>query len=308
MLILHEIQTRKEMAVNSKTMTYAGLVDYGDQGGQSNELADHGLVFAFEPFADRYLQPVAVFASKGATKRTLLAQLLLQCIVHLEHGGIFVGAVVCDGASTNWVMWKQLGDGHCGLDLWRNVGNTTQAVTDLNGVYSTYAFTDEAKRIIAKHNPGKPLFLFLSYQAVHASSMGGTAEAPQDVVDGFAYIKARNRTMFAGALAVMDRSIGEVLAALQSRGMLADSVVAFVSDNGAAPLKTTYPANAGSNWPLRGVKEGVWEGAVRTPAVFWHTRLRGSSPRPPSQQMMHLVDWAPTFYAAAGTMVVRKAN
>ncbi|KAH7941164.1 hypothetical protein HPB49_010577 [Dermacentor silvarum] len=262
MLILHEIQTRKEMAVNSKTMTYAGLVDYGDQGGQSNELADHDLVFAFEPFADRYLQPVAVFASKGATKRTLLAQLLLQCIVHLEHGGIFVGAVVCDGASTNWVMWKQLG----------------------------------------------PLFLFLSYQAVHASSMGGTAEAPQDVVDGFAYIKARNRTMFAGALAVMDRSIGEVLAALQNRGMLADSVVAFVSDNGAAPLKTTYPANAGSNWPLRGVKEGVWEGAVRTPAVFWHTRLRGSSPRPPSQQMMHLVDWAPTFYAAAGTTVVRKAD
>lgn len=33
MLILDEIQVRKGMAVNSKTMTCAGLVDYGDQAG-----------------------------------------------------------------------------------------------------------------------------------------------------------------------------------------------------------------------------------------------------------------------------------
>lgn len=65
-------------------MTYAGLVDHGEGIGQKDELADHGLVFAFAPFGEHYLQPIAVFASKGPTKGTLLAQLLLQCIIRLE--------------------------------------------------------------------------------------------------------------------------------------------------------------------------------------------------------------------------------
>ncbi|KAH7964173.1 hypothetical protein HPB51_027589 [Rhipicephalus microplus] len=108
-LILDEIQVRKEMAVNSQTMTYTGLVDQGEKNNQSKELADHGLVFAFAPFGETYLQPVAVFASKGPTKGTLLSQLLIQCIVHLEKAGLFVDGVVCDGASTNRAMWKQLG-------------------------------------------------------------------------------------------------------------------------------------------------------------------------------------------------------
>ncbi|KAH7973120.1 hypothetical protein HPB52_021767 [Rhipicephalus sanguineus] len=43
-------------------------------------------------------------------------------------------------------------EGHCGLDFWHNIGNRTQVITDLNGTYSTHAYTDEAKRIIASHN------------------------------------------------------------------------------------------------------------------------------------------------------------
>ncbi|XP_037274971.2 arylsulfatase B [Rhipicephalus microplus] len=194
-------------------------------------------------------------------------------------------------------------DGNCGLDFWRNIGSEMKAVIDLNGTYSTHAFTDEARRIIVAHDTRKPMFLYLSYQAVHASCGDCTVESPEDTVQQFSYIEAYNRTLYAGAVHELDRSIGEVLAALQSRGMLADSVVAFTSDNGAAPVKGVTAANAGSNWPLRGGKGSVWEGSLRTPAVFWHARLSGSSPRPPSQQMMHIVDWAPTFYTAAGGQV-----
>lgn len=191
---------------------------------------------------------------------------------------------------------------HCGLDFWRNVGHSTQAAADLNGTYSTHAFTDEAKRIIAEHDVRKPLFLHMCHQAGHSVCADCTAEAPKQNVDRFAYITNYNRTVLAGAIDVMDRSVGEVLAALQSRGMLADSVVVFASDNGGGPLispATQYP-NAGSNWPLRGVKQEVWEGGVRTPAVFWSGRSSGSLPRPPSQQVVHISDWAPTLYAAAG--------
>ncbi|XP_070378573.1 arylsulfatase B-like isoform X2 [Dermacentor albipictus] len=191
-------------------------------------------------------------------------------------------------------------EGHCGVDLWRNVGHTTQAVTDLNGTYSTDVFTDEAKRIIADHDAEKPLFLYLAYQAVHAACMDCNVEAPPEIVDEYAYITAYNRSVFAGALHVMDRSVGEVLAALQSRGMLADSVVVFAGDNGGAPLSSQLVSNAGNNFPLRGAKGDVWEGGVRTPAAFWYGRRSGRLPRPPSQHVMHIVDWAPTFYAAAG--------
>ncbi|XP_075525800.1 arylsulfatase B-like isoform X2 [Dermacentor variabilis] len=193
-------------------------------------------------------------------------------------------------------------EGHCGLDFWRNVGHSTQAATDLNGTYSTYAFTNEAKRIIAEHDVRKPLFLYMSHEAGHTVCSNCTVEAPKENVDHFTYIANYNRTVLAGAYEVMDHSVGEVLAALQSRGMLADSLVVFTSDNGGGPLASPaveYP-NAGSNWPLRGVKQEVWEGGVRTPAVLWSGRLSESLPRAPSQQVVHISDWAPTLYAAAG--------
>lgn len=106
-LILNEIQVRKKMAVNSETLTYTGLVDRGEKNNQGKELSDHGLVFA--PFSEAYLQPVAVFASKGPTKGILFSQLLIQCVVDLEKAGVFVDRVPCDGASTSHAMWKQLG-------------------------------------------------------------------------------------------------------------------------------------------------------------------------------------------------------
>ncbi|XP_049275843.1 arylsulfatase B-like [Rhipicephalus sanguineus] len=208
------------------------------------------------------------------------------------------------------VEWQ----GHCGVDLWHNVGHSMQPVTDLNGVYSTHAFTRRATQIIAEHDLRKPLFLFLSHQGIHATCDNCTTEAPRENTDKFAYIEQHNRTVLAasfgrpfhgacaGALDVLDESVGQVLAALQQRDMLARSVVVFASDNGAAPLATVNSElpNGGNNWPLRGTKEGAWEGGVRTTALLWSASLRDTLPRPPSQQLMHTVDWGPTLYAVAG--------
>ncbi|XP_040074289.1 uncharacterized protein LOC115313165 [Ixodes scapularis] len=63
MLLFDEIQVRERKAVNSKTLSYTGLVDHGDTDQESSELANHGLVFMFCPFGESYAQPVAVFAS-----------------------------------------------------------------------------------------------------------------------------------------------------------------------------------------------------------------------------------------------------
>ncbi|KAH6930073.1 hypothetical protein HPB50_008776 [Hyalomma asiaticum] len=109
MLLFGEVQVRARKCVESKTLTYVGLVDYGEGGGETSALANHGLVFMFCPFGKNYAQPIGVFASRGATKGTILSHLVLQAIVMLEKAGAIVDGIVCDGASTNRKMWSELG-------------------------------------------------------------------------------------------------------------------------------------------------------------------------------------------------------
>lgn len=47
----------------------------------------------------------------------------------------------------------------------------------------------------------------------------------------------------------LDESVGRTVRALQNANMLKDSIILFISDNGAQSVG----ANAGSNYPLRGV-------------------------------------------------------
>ena len=49
----------------------------------------------------------------------------------------------------------------------------------------------------------------------------------------------------------LDDSLGRVISALGDKGLLKNSVILFLSDNGAAPIGKFR--NWGSNWPLRGV-------------------------------------------------------
>ncbi|KAK8768676.1 hypothetical protein V5799_014859 [Amblyomma americanum] len=100
-----------------------------------------------------------------------------------------------------------------------------------------------------------------------------------------------------GAVDVLDESVGRVIEALHKRRMLANSVVVFTSDNGGMPWGTY--SNTGSNWPLRGTKGTLWEGGIRVPAVVWSPLLKPGS-RVVVPGMMHVVDWLPTLYSAAG--------
>lgn len=80
-LLLDEISVRESVSVRSKTLTYCGLIDFGVDGYQASNLdekADHALVIMFQPLADSYSQPIAVFASKGPVHGEVLAQLIIK--------------------------------------------------------------------------------------------------------------------------------------------------------------------------------------------------------------------------------------
>lgn len=52
-------------------------------------------------------------------------------------------------------------------------------------------------------------------------------------------------------LSRLDESLGQIVSSLGERGMLNNTFILFLSDNGAAPIGKHR--NYGSNWPLRGV-------------------------------------------------------
>ncbi|CAN8011336.1 unnamed protein product, partial [Ixodes pacificus] len=185
----------------------------------------------------------------------------------------------------------QKGD-HIGLDLWDN----EVAVRTECGNYDTDMLTDKAVSIIASHDTKKPLFLYLSHRSTHSALSSAMLQAPKKNIAKFGYIGERNRTIYAGMVDSMDAAFGRLLEALSGAGVLNNTIVVFSSDNGAVPI-IEFP-NRGFNWPLRGAKKTLWEGAVRVPAFVWSPLLESSGRV--SDQMMHIVDWLPTFYSVAG--------
>ena len=68
---------------------------------QKNQLADHALVFMFQPFRGMWVQAVACFLSKGCAPGKVLNHLVLECIKLLEQAGFFVDGFTTDGAQWN---------------------------------------------------------------------------------------------------------------------------------------------------------------------------------------------------------------
>ncbi|XP_077560799.1 arylsulfatase I-like [Haemaphysalis longicornis] len=183
-------------------------------------------------------------------------------------------------------------NGHEGIDFFDGL----QPVLNGDGEYLTELLEERAEYIIANRNKSQPMFLFLAHQATHSTSGPKKVEAPEENIEKFPYIGDVNRTTYAGMVDAMDQSIGALLGALEEASMLEESIIVFSSDNGAVP--GGYWVNFGSNWPLRGMKGTLWEGGIRGAAFIWSPLMQRS--HIVSSQLMHITDWLPTLYSAAG--------
>lgn len=134
-----------------------------------------------------------------------------------------------------------------GIDLRRN----WTVAYDTNGTYATQMFTDYAVQLIREHDLSKPMFLMFNQLAPHAGNEDQPMQAPQERIDRFGYIKDEQRRVMAAMVSCMDDSVGEVVAALDEKGILNDTIILFYSDNGA-PTEGLH-SNKGSNFPFKGV-------------------------------------------------------
>ena len=87
---------------------------------------------------------------------------------------------------------------------------------------------------------------------------------------------------------------------LDDLGITDNTIVFYSTDNG--PHQNTWP-DAGTT-PFRSEKNTNWEGAWRVPAmVRWPGKIKAGSV---SNDIMHHMDWLPTFLAAAGAPDVKE--
>ena len=123
--------------------------------------------------------------------------------------------------------------GDSGYDIHNDRGSSFVVDHSANGTYSSHLFTDKAIELLQNHDQSQPLFLFLSYQAVHY---------PLQVPDRYVNEHCANvttgeyRKLKCAMTAAMDEGIGNVTAALDTLGFSDNLITLFLSDNGG-PIK-----------------------------------------------------------------------
>ncbi|XP_058886962.1 arylsulfatase J-like [Acipenser ruthenus] len=193
----------------------------------------------------------------------------------------FFGSLL--GSGDYYKHFKCDSPGICGYDL--HEGENAAWEHD-NGIYSTIMYTQKVVDILASHNPRKPLFLYLAFQAVHSP-----LQVPSKYLEHYKSITNLHRRKYAAMVTCLDEAISNVTLALKKYGYYNNSIIVYSSDNGGQPMA------GGSNWPLRGSKGTYWEGGIRA-VGFVHSPLllnKGTLCR----GLLHITDWYPTLVTLA---------
>ncbi len=176
--------------------------------------------------------------------------------------------------------------------------------------HATDLITDQAIDVIEKSDQ-TPFFLYVAYSVPHYP-----LDEPDRWTSMYDHIEEPSRRWFNASVTHMDHGIGQIVDAIDKRGIRENTIIVFVSDNGGQKswsndkqYKGRYadkPHNVlGDNSPLRGWKGDVYEGGIRVPAfVNWKGRLDSSECSTP----IHIVDWMPTLCHLAGYTPMKNLN
>ncbi|MEQ9586666.1 MAG: sulfatase-like hydrolase/transferase [Parvibaculaceae bacterium] len=204
-----------------------------------------------------------------------------------------------------------------GYDLQRNgkTVRTKEYITALTG--------REAVHRILTRDRERPFLLYVAFNAPHLPN-----EAPAETIETYTDIDDPDRRIHAAMVSELDRQIGAILDTLESNGLLENTLIWFMSDNGglmpapsdvqnrtdeelAAMIERGYgvpPSDqfldfvkmnqrdaASDNSPLPGGKGTIREGGTRVPSlIYWKGRLEGGQ----SDEFVTVQDVLPTLLSA----------
>jgi arylsulfatase A-like enzyme len=166
--------------------------------------------------------------------------------------------------------------------------------------YVTTLLGNDAVRFVEKYDPKRPLFLYLAFTSPHAPY-----QAPKEYLDRYAKITDPSRRAYAAMLTAMDDQIGRVVGALETRGMRANTLIVFQSDNGgprSAKFTGEVDTSKGTIPPDNGIyREGkatLYEGGTRVVGLAnWPGHIPAGTV---VAEPFHVVDWYPTLARLAG--------
>jgi arylsulfatase len=140
-----------------------------------------------------------------------------------------------------------------------------------------------------QHKAGKPWFVWWSGTRMHFRT---------HVKEELRGISGQDE--YSDGMVEHDMHIGKFLDKLDELGISDNTIVFYSTDNG--PHMNTWPDAAMT--PFRGEKNTNWEGGWRVPAaVRWPGKFEAGTW---SNEIMHHMDWLPTFLAVAGEPDVKE--
>ncbi len=169
--------------------------------------------------------------------------------------------------------------------LWRN---GERVATDPDRDYVNDLFTKETEAFIDQQD-AKPFFIYLNYTVPHAE-----LRAPEDAISPFRgrfeehpysnpsadakpvgpeapslgyRSQPTPHAAFAAMVARMDGNVGRLADLIHARGLDAQTLVMFVSDNGPHQEGGGDPTFFNSAGGLRGIKRDLYEGGIRVPMI-----------------------------------------
>ncbi len=150
--------------------------------------------------------------------------------------------------------------------------------------------SDRAVEFIREqHAAGKPWFVWWNGTRMHFRT---------HVKESLRGISGQDE--YSDGMVEHDMHVGKFVELLDELGIADNTILFYSTDNG--PHYNTWP-DAGST-PFRGEKNTNWEGGWRVPAmVRWPGRIEAGSV---SNEIMHHMDWLPTFVAAAGEPKIKE--
>ena len=141
---------------------------------------------------------------------------------------------------------------------------------------------------------GKPWFVWWNGTRMHFRT-----HVKEEMRQKANEIAGQQMDEYAAGMMEHDMQVGELLAALDELGIADKTFVMYSTDNG--PHMNSWPDAAMT--PFRGEKNTNWEGGFRVPAmVRWPGKI---DPGQVSNEIMHHMDWLPTFLAMAGNDTVK---